>query len=148
MRSRSSLIAPSPSKRRFCLATFQGGGGSRGRRTGGGLRSGGRAFTGRGSLRGLALPRAGSGAASRAHFGAYFNGPGDSGSRSRVLILPLQRYALGLRFRIHSKPEPAAFAATAHPLIEQNRAPAGRFPSRTVDTGPTSRGAMEHAATS
>jgi hypothetical protein len=50
---------------------------------GGGLRSGGRAFAGRG------LPPAGRhGAAIGVHFGAHFNGPGDSGSRSPQMSQP------------------------------------------------------------
>jgi hypothetical protein len=109
--SPNSSIATSPSRLPFGLATFHGGAGSRVRGAAGGLRPGGRAPPGRDPPRGRSLPGDGSGADASARSGAYFNGIDCSGSRSRVLMSPLNAtlYATFTR-----SIEPVAFSATAY----------------------------------
>jgi len=130
MRSRSSLIATSPSKAPGRPISFQGGADSCGRdRAGDGLRSGGlrsgecqRSAAGWCSGgRALAPSRppanAGAGSVIRAHLGAYFNGPVASGSRS--LTCPLQRYALTLLETRTRSPSPRS----AQPFDAQSEGP-------------------------
>jgi hypothetical protein len=87
MRSRSSLIATSPSKAPRDFPPCRRGGGSRGRDGGDGDEGcPARSRTGpAGGRRGRLRFAASSGPTVHARFGAYLNGPG-SGSRSRVLI--------------------------------------------------------------
>src|SRR5580700_1132138 len=141
MRSRSSLTATSPSKLPLRFLTFHGGAGSRGRGAGGGRRGGGPTFGAGGSPPGRSPLGAGSGPATRARFGAYFNGPCDSGSRSRVLILCPSNATLYAYASTRST-RPAA-GATPRFLKKKASASAVRIPARTVDAGrdQTGRGA-------
>jgi hypothetical protein len=123
---------------------------TRGLRPVAGLRSGGRGLAPRGSLAGRSPPctdtGSGWGAATRAHFGAYFNGPGTSGSRSRMLILPLHATPYARRSTSPGNQPPSPWPLT--PFETQNFGTdyAHSLCAQAVPPRPNRPGAMEHAA--